>query len=111
MSSHSYIQKSQTLSTLSGSSVLKDDEVTSSEEVTQGKEQPIKEDTKKNLELPLISEQFRNCNKQIELPCLSLFPVENIYESAAKLLFLCIKWTRSVPSFLQVIKNALIIKL
>lgn len=26
---------------------------------------------------------------------------ENIYESAAKLLFLTVKWARSIPSFLQ----------
>lgn len=26
---------------------------------------------------------------------------ENVYESAAKLLFLTVKWARSIPSFLQ----------
>ena len=30
-----------------------------------------------------------------------LLPSESIYESAAKLLFMSIKWARSVPSFLQ----------
>ena len=30
-----------------------------------------------------------------------LLPSENIYESAAKLLFMSIKWAKSVPSFLQ----------
>ena len=30
-----------------------------------------------------------------------LLPSESVYESAAKLLFMSIKWARSVPSFLQ----------
>jgi hypothetical protein len=34
-----------------------------------------------------------------------LFPSENIYETAAKLLFMCVKWSKSVPSFLQVIQQ------
>jgi hypothetical protein len=32
----------------------------------------------------------------------SLLPAENIYEFAAKLLFLAVKWPRSISSFLQV---------
>ena len=31
-----------------------------------------------------------------------LFPSENIFETAAKLLFMSVKWSKSVPSFLQV---------
>lgn len=31
-----------------------------------------------------------------------ILPSENIYESAAKLLFLSVKWARTIPSFLQV---------
>ncbi|XP_044736926.1 nuclear receptor subfamily 2 group E member 1-like [Chrysoperla carnea] len=31
----------------------------------------------------------------------TIFPSENIYESAAKLLFLSVKWARTIPSFLQ----------
>ena len=30
-----------------------------------------------------------------------LAPIENIYESAAKLLFMSVKWSRSIPSFQQ----------
>jgi len=30
-----------------------------------------------------------------------LFPSENIYETAAKILFMCVKWAKSVPSFVQ----------
>ena len=30
-----------------------------------------------------------------------LLPSESVYESAAKLLFMSVKWARSVPSFLQ----------
>lgn len=33
---------------------------------------------------------------------LSEYRVENVYESAAKLLFLAVNWARSLPSFLQV---------
>ena len=37
-------------------------------------------------------------------PTLSIPPIapaENIYESAAKLLFMSVKWSRSIPSFQQ----------
>lgn len=40
--------------------------------------------------------------RPLDISCLSLFPAENIYESAAKLLFLAVKWARTIPSFLQV---------
>lgn len=32
----------------------------------------------------------------------SLLLTENVYESAARLLFLAVKWARSIPSFLEV---------
>ncbi|XP_068084382.1 photoreceptor-specific nuclear receptor-like [Anabrus simplex] len=39
--------------------------------------------------------------RALDLTCLTLLPAENVYESAAKLLFLAVKWARSIPSFLQ----------
>jgi hypothetical protein len=38
---------------------------------------------------------FLSSNQQL------LFPSENIYETAAKILFMCVKWAKSVPSFVQ----------
>ncbi|KAL1490404.1 hypothetical protein ABEB36_013109 [Hypothenemus hampei] len=75
---------------------LKDDDiVTSSEEVGQEKHE-----SEMRLELPIGSES--------ESKPLNLVPVEvpqsiaeNIYESAAKLLFLAIKWAKTIPSFLR----------
>lgn len=54
--------------------------------------------SKDKLELPLIEQSRRN----MEIPTLSLFPADNTYETAARLLFLSIKWAKSIPSFLQV---------
>ncbi|XP_063224740.1 nuclear receptor subfamily 2 group E member 1-like [Bacillus rossius redtenbacheri] len=50
-------------------------------------------------------EQLRPGGRQcplrpLDLTCLAS-PADNVYESAAKLLFLAVKWARSVPSFLQ----------
>ena len=39
------------------------------------------------------------------IPSLSMLPTENVYELAAKLLFLAVKWPRSISSFLQVCVN------
>lgn len=89
---------------------IKDDEVSSSEEAQSknndddSEEHHRKEDAKSRLELPIISDPIRT-GRSLEIPNLPLFPVENIYESAAKLLFLSIKWARSIPSFLQVRLN------
>lgn len=48
----------------------------------------------------------RQCSlRPLDLTCLTLLPAENVYESAAKLLFLAVKWARSIPSFLQVYNN------
>ncbi|XP_071052752.1 nuclear receptor subfamily 2 group E member 1-like [Onthophagus taurus] len=65
-------------------SLIKDDEVSSSEESFKRNDQEEKE-----------------IRKPLHLPSVSLFPAENVYESAAKLLFLAIKWARTIPSFLQ----------
>lgn len=56
---------------------------------------------KSSLDLPILSEHSKTLLRPLEIPCLNLFPAENIYESAAKLLFLSIKWAKSIPSFLQ----------
>lgn len=60
------------------------------------------EDMNGRLELPILNELPRNSSRPLEVPYLSLFPAENVYESAAKLLFIAIKWARTIPSFLQV---------
>ncbi|XP_019872455.2 nuclear receptor subfamily 2 group E member 1-like [Aethina tumida] len=102
-----YLQKPQhTLfsASLNSRSGIKDDEVSSSEEITQekcGAEDNSGEDTKSRLELPIIHDSCTQNTRQFDLPSLNLFPTENIYESAAKLLFLSIKWARTIPSFLQ----------
>lgn len=84
---------------------IKDDEVTSSEEAARDRDkcspEENLEDSKSNLELPLISEPCKPVLRPLDIPCLNLFPAENVYESAAKLLFLAIKWAKSIPSFLQ----------
>lgn len=75
----------------------------------------VETDLKNRLELPMLSESPRSSRAQIDVPYLSLFPAENVYESAAKLLFIAIKWARTIPSFLQVgntlFTNSSIIKL
>jgi hypothetical protein len=30
-----------------------------------------------------------------------LSATENVYETAAKLLFMCVRWAKSIPSYLQ----------
>lgn len=45
---------------------------------------------------------MRQSTRPIDMSCLTMLPSENIYESAAKLLFLSVKWARTIPSFLQV---------
>nr|XP_023017081.1 nuclear receptor subfamily 2 group E member 1-like [Leptinotarsa decemlineata] len=80
-----------------------DDEVSSSEEIAHKKPSEdvvLPDESTARLELPILNESCRSI-RQMEVPCLSLFPPENIYESAAKLLFLAIKWARTIPSFLQ----------
>ncbi|CAH1129456.1 unnamed protein product [Ceutorhynchus assimilis] len=77
---------------------LKDDEVTSSEEISS--QDTIKDVEISNSRLELPIEAKSSAHMPLDVPCLSLF-AENIYESAAKLLFLAIKWAKTIPSFLQ----------
>lgn len=55
-----------------------------------------------SLELPLLRETCKSNTTHQEVPCLNLFP-ENIYETAVKLLYLSVKWVKTIPSFLQVV--------
>ncbi|CAG9813885.1 unnamed protein product, partial [Phaedon cochleariae] len=82
---------------------IKDDEVSSSEEIAQNKslEEDLVDESNNRLELPIINDSCKASIRHLEVPCLNLFPAENIYETAAKLLFLAIKWARTIPSFLQ----------
>ncbi|KAF2899528.1 hypothetical protein ILUMI_06644, partial [Ignelater luminosus] len=84
---------------------MKDDEVTSSEEAAAKSSiedrGPALNTNKNRLELPILGESCRSSMRPLDISCLSLFPAENIYESAAKLLFLAVKWARTIPSFLQ----------
>ncbi|XP_015600191.1 nuclear receptor subfamily 2 group F member 6 isoform X2 [Cephus cinctus] len=81
----------------------KEDEVTSSEEAATGENQTTRKDFPPNdtvgtrLAPPIIGPTL----SEYTLSSLSLLPTENVYESAAKLLFLAVKWARSIPSFLQ----------
>ncbi|XP_076270250.1 nuclear receptor subfamily 2 group E member 1-like [Rhynchophorus ferrugineus] len=98
---NSYVEesaKSRNAGSVGSRDALKDDEVTSSEEVAQEKS----EGGEARLELPILKDsEVKPSNvAQTEVPCLSVF-AENVYESAAKLLFLAIKWARTIPSFLQ----------
>ena len=51
---------------------------------------------------PIYSNNNNSSSNNDFLSSHLLFPSENIYETAAKLLFMCVKWSKSVPSFLQV---------
>ncbi|XP_049764341.1 nuclear receptor subfamily 2 group F member 6-like [Schistocerca cancellata] len=64
---------------------LNEDEVTSSEEAGRHDKEAVESPSRQPL----------------ELSSLTLLPAESVYESAAKLLFLGVKWARGVPSFLQ----------
>ncbi|XP_057657413.1 nuclear receptor subfamily 2 group E member 1-like [Diorhabda carinulata] len=89
-------------SSVSPRNIIKDDEVSSSEEIAQYKtseKELINEESSSRLKLPIDS--CRTTIRHSDLSYLNLFPAENIYESAAKLLFLSIKWARTIPSFLQ----------
>ncbi|KAF5297718.1 hypothetical protein FQA39_LY12049 [Lamprigera yunnana] len=82
---------------------VKDDEVTSTEEasVKCDVEERHHPSARNRLELPILGETCRSGSRILESSCLSVFPAENVYESAAKLLFLSVKWAKTVPSFLQ----------
>ncbi|XP_050315179.1 nuclear receptor subfamily 2 group E member 1-like [Anthonomus grandis grandis] len=81
---------------------LKDDEVSSSEEIN--KEKSNKEENPNiRLELPILNDTAITKPPNLiplDISSLSVF-AENVYESAAKLLFLAIKWAKTIPSFLQ----------
>lgn len=53
-----------------------------------------------------LSNSFKNWNQHVDIssqhgPHQSPTPIENTYETAAKLLFMSIKWARNIPSFLS----------
>ncbi|KAJ9582077.1 hypothetical protein L9F63_003579, partial [Diploptera punctata] len=77
----------------------KEDEVTSSEEAKAFTESDNTETKGRATPVPSVSRQY--ALRPLDLTCLTLLPAENVYESAAKLLFLAVKWARSIPSFLQ----------
>ncbi|XP_049790160.1 nuclear receptor subfamily 2 group F member 6-like [Schistocerca nitens] len=76
---------STTGSTCGGGASSNEDEVTSSEEAGRHDKEAVASPSRQPL----------------ELSSLTLLPAESVYESAAKLLFLGVKWARGVPSFLQ----------
>lgn len=96
-------------------SIMKDDEVSSSEEASSSSNNHNNtrminnvsnkddDDDNKKDKFEYTSMIMNEQNKRhMEIPTLTLFPADNTYESAAKLLFLAIKWAKSIPSFLQV---------
>ncbi|GFG31909.1 hypothetical protein Cfor_11965, partial [Coptotermes formosanus] len=96
----------------SSAASAKEDEVTSSEEAKAFSENENNAEVKDpcdgnyRLEEGGTSTPSPSLNRQyslrpLDLTCLTLLPAENVYESAAKLLFLAVKWARSIPSFLQ----------
>ncbi|XP_043272654.1 protein dissatisfaction-like [Venturia canescens] len=75
-----------------------EDEVTSSEEAnTVAHRNEQKDSVSGRLAGPIIGHTL----SEYGVSSLSLLPSENVYESAAKLLFLAVKWARSIPSFLE----------
>ncbi|XP_063991494.1 protein dissatisfaction-like isoform X2 [Diachasmimorpha longicaudata] len=84
------------------STAAKEDEVTSSEEAgsVRGSEQKDSIGFRSSLRLappPGMTPSL----PEYSSPNQPLLPTENVYESAAKLLFLAVKWARSIPSFLE----------
>ncbi|KAB0798531.1 hypothetical protein PPYR_09524 [Photinus pyralis] len=81
---------------------IKEDEVTSSEETSNNNEDVRipSPPNRSRLELPILGD-YRSGLRSLDISSLSLFPTENVYESSAKLLFLAVKWARTIPSFLQ----------
>lgn len=76
--------------------------MSSSEEINQEKRDGTSDgpmSVNSRLELPVLNDVEPKPAGLV--PCMSVF-AENTYESAAKLLFLAIKWARTIPSFLQV---------
>ncbi|XP_011297878.1 nuclear receptor subfamily 2 group E member 1-like [Fopius arisanus] len=84
--------------------VAKEDEVTSSEEANSIRPCEQQKDTvgcfRSSLRLaPLPG--IATTLTEYSVSTQPLLPPENVYESAAKLLFLAVKWARSIPSFLE----------
>ncbi|XP_031786355.1 photoreceptor-specific nuclear receptor isoform X2 [Nasonia vitripennis] len=78
----------------------KEDEVTSSEEAAAANDRlqyKKEEHVSTRLLTPLICASVSDG----QAANFSLLPAENVYEFAAKLLFLAVKWPRSISSFLQ----------
>ncbi|XP_033212486.1 nuclear receptor subfamily 2 group E member 1-like [Belonocnema kinseyi] len=76
----------------------KEDEVTSSEEAGKVEDRM---DLKKRELTRLVPPILGSTIPENAIPSLSMLPTENVYELAAKLLFLAVKWPRSISSFLQ----------
>ncbi|KAJ4442864.1 hypothetical protein ANN_04457, partial [Periplaneta americana] len=112
----SYQQQNRAMSSSAASA--KEDEVTSSEEAKSYPENDSNAEVKDVCDggtthgyraneagtltpAPSLNQQYTL--RPLDLTCLTLLPAENVYESAAKLLFLAVKWARSIPSFLQVL--------
>ncbi|XP_034947804.1 nuclear receptor subfamily 2 group F member 6-like [Chelonus insularis] len=78
----------------------KEDEVTSSEEARNA----VRRNEQKSI-IPLVHTPLTNPSLTSLAPDYgtgqSFLLTENVYESAAKLLFLAVKWARSIPSFLE----------
>ncbi|XP_023245725.1 nuclear receptor subfamily 2 group E member 1-like [Copidosoma floridanum] len=89
----------------------KEDEVTSSEEAAAAANDRIQFKKERILIKLVITEDRESGRLVTPLICasvaehqaanFSLLPAENVYEFAAKLLFLAVKWPRSISSFLQ----------
>ncbi|CAG9862921.1 unnamed protein product [Phyllotreta striolata] len=98
-------EMNSSLSPKSPRKAMKDDEVSSSEEIAQNRlseEEAVSEEpTISHLELPIDPCRPTTSIRHLELSYLNLFPAENVYESAAKLLFLAVKWAKTIPSYLQ----------
>lgn len=98
--SSAFTQKIESVQIVTHRSV-KDDEVTSSEET---QERSTEEEGKRVEVKSGYDGIFRQTIRPVDITSLTVLPTENIYESAAKLLFLSVKWARTIPSFLQVSK-------
>uniref|UniRef100_T1IVP1 Uncharacterized protein n=1 Tax=Strigamia maritima TaxID=126957 RepID=T1IVP1_STRMM len=65
---------------------------------------PRQNESKNSLIMPLHPLDLSYLSHQVYLPSvdqLTLSVAENVYENAARLLFLAVKWARSIPAFLE----------
>ncbi|KAJ8667113.1 hypothetical protein QAD02_008775, partial [Eretmocerus hayati] len=81
----------------------KEDEVTSSEEAAAAANDrlQLKKVTDNHVPSRLVAPLIGSSISDSQAVNFSLLPAENIYEFAAKLLFLAVKWPKSISSFLQ----------